>query len=365
MSKTLKTVVCGTGFGSFYAEAAFRKKPDFELAGIVAHGSERSRRCAAHYGVPLYPSVSAVPEDIDVACVAIRTGALGGSGTEMSLEFLRRGVSVILEQPVHHKEVAECFRAARKNNCCFMTGNLYMNMPEIRRMLRVAEYLRKAGVKLEYIKAGSSVQAFYPFVDIFSRLVPGGEVSFAYVSPQQGSFKEAVGKIKEVPFSLQFNNDMNPHDPDNHMHILHTFSLYYESGRLELTDTRGPLIWYPRLNMPWSILSGGGVPDEYPAHMRERFIGLMTPQAEMEKPYSAFAGDIAIGSIGRDLAQLAEMLQDQKKFLVKAQQEQNCSRLWNEMTTKLGYAVMNETLEPPGLKPDGIYEAGILPEERE
>ena len=84
----------------------------------------------------------------------------------------------------------------------------------------------------------------------------------------------------------------------------------------------------------------------------------------MEKPYSAFAGDIAIGSIGKDLTQLAEMLQDKKKFLVKSQQEQNCSKLWNEMMTKLGYAVMNETLKPPALKPDGIYEAGILPEEK-
>lgn len=364
MTTPLKTVVCGTGFGSFYAEAVVRKSSTFELVGIVANGSDRSRRCAAHYGVPLYFSVSELDQDVDLACVAIRTGALGGQGTEMSLQLLQRGVSVILEQPVHHEEVADCFRKARENNCCFMTGDLYMNMPEVRRMLQVTDYLRKEGVKLEYIKAGSSVQAFYPFIDILGRLVPGGVPSFSYVSEQQGSFKEAVGAIKDIPFSLQFNNDMNPHDPDNHMHILHSFSLYYESGRLELVDSRGPLIWYPRLNMPWSILSGGGLPDEYPEHMRTRFIGLLTPPSEMEKPYSAFAGDIAIDSIGRDLMQIREMMGDQKKFLVKAQQEQTRSRLWNEMMTKLGYAVMNESLVPPTLKAEGLYQAGILPEER-
>ena len=364
MNMPLKTVICGTGFGTFYAEAVFRDKKNFKLAGIGARGSERSKKCAEHYGVPLYESVSQVPSDIDIACVAIRTGALGGNGTEISLEFLKKGISVILEQPVHHKEIAECFKIARHNNCCFMTGDLYLNMPEIRRMLSVTDYLRNKGVKMEYIRAGSSVQAFYPFVDILNRLVRGGNVNLEYVSPQRGSFKEAIGDISGIPFSFEFNNDMNPNDPDNHMHILHTFTLYYESGRLELSDTRGPLIWYPRLNMPWSILSEGGVPDEYPEHMKERFIGLLTPENNLLEPYSAFAGNIAIDSIGRDLLHMLEMINDNKKFLINAQKEQNSAKLWNDMTTKLGYAVMNEKLEPAAIKPDGIYEAGILPEER-
>ncbi len=116
--------------------------------------------------------------------------------------------------------------------------------------------------------------------------------------------------------------------------------------------------------MPWSILSEGGVPDEYPEHMKERFIGLLTPENNLTEPYSAFAGNIAIDSIGRDLLHMLEMINDNKKFLINAQKEQNSAKLWNDMTTKLGYAVMNEKLEPAAIKPDGIYEAGILPEER-
>lgn len=43
MNMPLKTVICGTGFGTFYAEAVFRDKKNFKLAGIVARGSERSK----------------------------------------------------------------------------------------------------------------------------------------------------------------------------------------------------------------------------------------------------------------------------------------------------------------------------------
>ena len=69
--------------------------------------------------------------------------------------------------------------------------------------------------------------------------------------------------------------------------------------------------------MPWSILSEGGVPDEYPEHMKERFIGLLTPENNLTEPYSAFAGNIAIDSIGRDLLHMLEMINDNKKIPYK------------------------------------------------
>lgn len=266
-----KVAVCGTGFGIFYAEAA-KRSVELELSAIVARGSVRSVKCAEKYGVPLYTGVDELPDDIDMVCVVIRSSMLGGRGTDMALQCLQRGMSVILEQPVHHEDLKKLFKEALKNRCAYMTGNLYANLKEVRRFLQVSEKLVAAGSKLLYIRCGSSVQAFYPFVEILGRLTDGGRPEILLADQQRGCFKQVMGEIGGIPFSFQFNNDMNPRDPDNHMQILHTFSCCYDSGRLELVDSRGPLIWYPRLNIPWHVFDNGGfpgTPEGYPEHVRK------------------------------------------------------------------------------------------------
>ncbi len=343
MKKIYKLAVCGTGFGSFYAEAASQKPESVQLSGIVAKGSERSIRCAKHYEVPLYKSIDELPEDIDIVCVAVRTGSLGGKGTELALQLLQRGISVILEQPVHHDELKQCYKAAIKGRACFMTGNLYVNMPEIKRMLSVADMLKRKGANIEYISAGSSVQAFYPFAEIINRLLPAKKISLEEVSENAGGFKHAYGRIGEIPFLFEYGNQMDPEDPDNHMQLLHRFSIYYDAGRLELTDTRGPLLWYPRLNMPWSVLSGGGFPEKYPEHMYEQSVQVLSPDINLNKPYYKFVEDSWVECIGEDIDKMILLINDQKEFLMKAQQEQKDSRLWNSMTATLGYAVLKTT----------------------
>lgn len=364
-TKKWKTVVCGTGFGMFYIESIKRAFSEFDLTGIVARGSERSKKCAAKYGVQLFKSIDDVPYDVDLACVAVRSSSLGGYGTDMSLEFLKRGINVILEQPVHHDDLKKCFIIAQKNKCHFMTGDLYLNMPEIRRFLQVCRFFRSNGEKIEFIKAGSCVQALYPFVEILIQLVPGGEIKVDYVSDQLGDFKQIIGKIGDIPFSFQFNNSMNPKDPDNHMQILHSFSCYYQSGRLELVDTRGPLIWYPRMNMPWSVLDGGGFPEKYPEHMQVAGMDILTENlSQLTKPYYQMAEESWVNCISMDLHKIKEMSNDKKQFIIKAHQEQKASRLWNELTQKFGYASLNNSLDPKPVLSKNLKSEGILPEER-
>lgn len=363
--KVWKAVVCGTGFGMFYIEAIKHLPEEFELVGIVAKGSERSRKCAESYGVKIYNTVAEVPEDVDLACVAIRSSSLGGSGTDMTVEFLNRGINVILEQPVHHDDLKLCFKTAQKNKCCFMTGDLYMNMPEIRRFLQICHFMKTKGEKIEYIKAGSCVQAFYPFVEIFNQLVSGSEITINDVGEQMGGFKQITGMAGDIPFSFQFNNSMNPQDPDNHMQILHNFCCYYQSGRLELVDSRGPLIWYQRMNMPWSILKDGVFPETYPEHMLAPNMEILTPDlSRITKPYYQIALESWTNCISMDLQKIRKMSGDRKKFIIKAQQEQKASRLWNDLTQKFGYASLNSSLDPKTISLEELKSAGVLPEER-
>lgn len=363
--KTYKVVVCGTGFGMFYIESLRRMSGDFEIVGIVARGSERSKKCASFYNISLYHSPEEVPDDVDIVCVAVRSGSLGGEGTEISLKFLEKGIHVILEQPVHHEELKQCFQMAQKHKCCFMTGDLYMNMPEVRRFFQVCNFLRNKGEKIEYIRAGSCVQAFYPFTELILHLVPGGKTDISYVGEQQADFKQIIGTIGSIPFTFQFNNTINPKDPDNHMQILHNFCCYFSSGRLELVDTRGPLLWYPRMNMPWSVFDGGGFPEHYPENMLAPNMEILTPDLDkLTKPYHEFAEESWISCISYDLQRFKQMIADRKQFLIKAQQEQKAARLWNELTQKFGFATLTDSLNSKASMTAELNKAAVLPEEQ-
>ena len=111
-NKKLKVIVCGTTFGQFYMEVLHRHSDEFEFMGIVAGGSERSRVCSKTYGVPLYRSIDELPEKPDIACVIIRSGALGGRGTDIAESLMNMGVHNIQEQPIHKTDMKSCIQSA-------------------------------------------------------------------------------------------------------------------------------------------------------------------------------------------------------------------------------------------------------------
>lgn len=88
----LRTLVCGSRFGQFYLEALKALPEQFELVGLLVKGGKRSKKCAERYGIPLYTEVDQLPADIDLACVVLRSGLMGGIGTEFSLKLLERGI---------------------------------------------------------------------------------------------------------------------------------------------------------------------------------------------------------------------------------------------------------------------------------
>ena len=61
-----RVAVAGTKFGRVYLGAFRRPEIGLQLAAVLAAGSERSRRCAQSYGVPLCTSVDQLPP-VDLA----------------------------------------------------------------------------------------------------------------------------------------------------------------------------------------------------------------------------------------------------------------------------------------------------------
>ena len=91
--KPLKVLVCGTNFGRVYLKGLERCGDKFKIAGIFSHGSTQSKQEAEKYGVPLITDLNEVSKkDFDMACVVIRSTAVGGKGTEIAGALLEKGI---------------------------------------------------------------------------------------------------------------------------------------------------------------------------------------------------------------------------------------------------------------------------------
>jgi thiazolinyl imide reductase len=254
--------VCGTTFGQVYLEGLRGSGGRFVLAGILAHGSDRSRACAEHYGVPLFGAVDELPADIDIACVVVRGALLGGRGTELARQLMSRGIHVLQEQPVHHDEVADCLRVAGRHGVCYRLNSFYRHLPATRRFIELAGMLLRQRRAL-YLDAACCIQVGFPLLDVlFAMLQKTRPWRFEH-APSSGAlcelgrqrplFQQLHGLFGGVWTTLRVQNQIHPSDPDDYAHLLHRITLGTDAGDLLLTSSHGPIVWSARPEIPREV----------------------------------------------------------------------------------------------------------------
>lgn len=216
--RTVRAVVCGTRFGQVYLEAFRRPDNPARLVGILANGSERSRECARHYEVPLYTEPRQLPE-VDLACVVVRGGLLGGRGTDLAQKLMARGVSVLQEHPVHHDELAACLRQAWQHGVLYRLNSFYPHVAPVRRFLAAGAELLAAHPP-RYVDAACGFQLAYSLLDILGRVL-GGVRPWALAGPPEAAdayaltsldvpFRSLDGVLAGVPMTLRVQNQPTP-----------------------------------------------------------------------------------------------------------------------------------------------------------
>ncbi|UMP06852.1 Gfo/Idh/MocA family oxidoreductase [Amycolatopsis sp. EV170708-02-1] len=341
-----RVVVAGTAFGRIYLDAV-AGSPDFTLAGVLARGGDYSRACAARYGVPLFESVDEVPDDVDVACVVVRSGALGGPGTELAQAFLRRGVHVLQEHPVHSGEISDNIRVARAGRAAYAVNTLYPNLRPVRRFLAAVEVLRSRQ-RLGFIDAACNSQVAYPLLDVLGRMT-GGLRPWAFGEVHRGDrhpFSSLHAEIGGVPVTLRVQNQVHPGDPDNHSYLLHRISVGCEGGVLTLADTHGPVLWNPRLHSPRDetgrlVMAGPGT---------ERLDVPSTVVLGDERPgtYHQVFAELWPDAVSESLRVLRRDAADRNRRTAAGQWALGVSRMWSDLTARIG---MPELVEPPEPEP--------------
>ncbi|MGH8083261.1 MAG: Gfo/Idh/MocA family oxidoreductase [Lysobacter sp.] len=348
-SRPLRVVVAGTGFGRVYLTALASAPAPFVLAGILAHGSDYSRRCAEEHGVPLYTDPAQVPDNTDIVCVVVRSGATGGNGSQLAQGFLRRGLHVLQEHPVHHSEIAACLQAARDGDAAYAVNTLHPNLAPVRRFLAVAAYLRERQ-RLHYIDAASNSQMIYPLLDLIGRAA-GGMRPWSFGDPLADAASHPLrslhGSLNGVPLSLRVQNQVHPDDPDNHSLLLGQVSLGCEAGVLILPDLHGPVLWNARLHSPRDhsgrlLMRGPG--SERLATTSTRTLG-DTDTGDYHHVFERIwpgAVTFALHELRRDIA-------DPARRRRAGQWALSVSQAWRDLTARIGLPELIRPDEPQAL----------------
>ncbi|MEZ0073178.1 Gfo/Idh/MocA family oxidoreductase [Planotetraspora sp. GP83] len=369
MSGRPRVVVAGTKFGQVYLQSFRRPGFPFELAGILAQGSARSRACAEHYGVPLFTHVDDVPPDVRLACVVIRGGLLGGAGAEVARALMERGIHVLQEHPLHHDELAECLRTAAREGVVYHLNSFYVHTPPVRRfMAAAAELLSRQ--RPRYVDAACGFQVAYAMLDIIGQTLggvrPWGLAEPAPPSPELARlartgapFRALDGVIAGVPVTFRVQNQLDPADPDNLAHLLHRITLGTEGGHLTLVGTHGPVTWSPRPDFPQQVQdsSTGTVhfaePDDAVADHLDvpSVLPLGDPVAASHR---RIFDTVWPEGVEHALTELRDAARAGEPPARRGQYHLTLCRIWQDMTSKLGPPELlhGETATP--LSPDDV-----------
>ncbi|WP_048833315.1 Gfo/Idh/MocA family oxidoreductase [Nocardia cyriacigeorgica] len=355
-----KVVVCGTAFGRVYLRAV-HDDPDVELAGVVSRGSAASAEYAKIYGVPHYTGVDKLPDDIDIACVAVRAGAAGGDGAKLAQRLLSRGIHVLQEHLLHPDELTDCLRTAREHGVHYRLNAFYPHLPPVRLFLAAADILREHARPL-HVDAVAGGQVVYSLLDMIGRAVgglrpwsiadpaplPADIAALAHSSPPYTHLHAVIGG---VPVSLRVQNQIHPGDPDNHALLLHRLAIAFDGGVLSLADTHGPVLWSPRLHTGRDatgrlVMGGPGT---------ER---LDVPSTEILGPAAAptfrtIFDQVWPGSVREALGELRADIADPHRSTAAAQWAVTVTALWQRLTTALGPP---ELIRPPEPEPVALPE---------
>ena len=362
MNSKIKVVVCGSTFGQLYLKALQDRSDLFQIVGLFGTGSERSKKCAKEYGITLYTDIEKIPKETDLACIAVKTAAFGGKGTDIALALLDKGIHVIQEHPSHPKDMEQCYRIARKKNLVYHIGNLYPYLEDVKQFIKCANYLNDND-ELLHIDVMFSGQLSYPLIKILQLAMPSIQKwEMEKQEKTDGKFQLLCGRLGDIPICMQINNEVVPDDPNNYMHILHRITFFYSSGHLTLEDTFGPLIWHPRMFIPINTALNGTLNMECPENVYQNS-GYILSNANQNKSFEKILTAVWPQTIQHDLMKVYNQIQERRVDVIVNQKELLCARQWNQITKDFGYpkVVSNQIIVPVSfeeLKKNCIDECG-------
>lgn len=244
---TMRILVCGTNYGAAYIRAIAKGRGSDQLVGILSRGSQRSVELARKCSVPHYTSSDALPDGIDIACVAVPDQA----GVDLTIKLLQRGIHVIAEHPIEPHHLEEVLNEAAKQGVCFHLNSHYGDIDTVATFLTRCTIARSQQSPL-YISALLNPRTLYSCLDIAAQAL-GGLSPYYFCRPEVKDRQTATttrpiftvlqGELAGIPAILQCQNYVSREDDASAAQVSHQIMIGFADGNLLLGEASGPVIW--------------------------------------------------------------------------------------------------------------------------
>jgi thiazolinyl imide reductase len=178
--------------------------------------------------------------------VVVRSGVVGGEGTQICERLLAQGIHVMQEQPVHADEILSLMRVAKANSALYAVNDFYSHIAPVRQFIWAAQTLDKLA-PIRYVHARAAIHVAYPLFTILSAVL--GPLTPAHIMvPHQPASPFVTGRIVlgDVTVDLLIQNELCATDPDNHARLMHTITVGSDAGELVLAHSHGSTRWHRR-----------------------------------------------------------------------------------------------------------------------
>jgi thiazolinyl imide reductase len=296
----------------------------------------------------LFTDPEQLPADTDIACIVVRSTAMGGHGTEIAKTLMSKGIHILQEHPVHHDELAECLSYAHCHGVVYHLNTFYPHLAPVRQFLVAAQQLLACQAPI-FVDAACAIQVAYPLFDILGQALgrvrpwkiaelPPASDDLRQVTELDIPFRTLNGVIAGVPLTLRVQNQIDPSDPDNHLHLLHRVTVGTEGGNLMLVNTHGPVLWNSRLYIPASTKDIFDLTSTDTLHLD---LPSSVPLGSFQAPnFRDILGSLWPAGVSHALMELQEAILGGEDFRRRGQYQLALCRLWQATTSCIGYPEM-------------------------
>ena len=250
----MKVLVCGTQYGSTYIRAltlnqqqSQSQPTSFSLTGILSKGSERSQTLAQQLNVPYFTDVALIPDEINIACVAVG----GDAGKHLTFALLKKGIAVLCEHPVEPNFVQEALTVAQQHQTVFQVNAHFADLYAPQAFLQSLVSAHKSGYGCLHFDLAVNLRTLYSALDLLGRAT--GNLSDITIVPGQSTpepsanslFKTLYLRNQSSTISMLCQNFSSAQDDGSATLLNHRFSAIFPHGTLMLSETTGPLSWFP------------------------------------------------------------------------------------------------------------------------
>ncbi len=247
-ARNRRVLIVGAKFGEIYLNAFLAPPPGLELAGLLTTGSPRARQLAHAFGIPLYTAINDVPNDIDIACIVVRSTVDGGAGTSLAQAFLERGVHVVQEHPLHPTDIQRLQQLAMQHKRIYWVNSFYAHAPAGRGWIDSACRVRQMldGEHAHFAHLATSRQLLYSSLDLLLQASGANDAidtSVDTINDDDPAFHLLHIGLPNCRALLRLQTYIDPNSLDFHSLAMHQLTLGWPSGYLSLDASYGPVVW--------------------------------------------------------------------------------------------------------------------------